>query len=469
MSGRDAAGGGLITWAHPSAAKKWPFSALRKYSPQLDISSGKWSASAMADRIFRLDRRELMAGLGAAALGPALPAAPLPRRPRRPGAAGQSRRHRLASGAAGYPDLVAPGPAPDAASRFKRGDELEITLRKRSAGPGGAELARHRWRAGRRTADWRGHRSPPGARESLVIPLRHAGTFLCDLRLLGDGQARPSPARALIVGGKRAGRGRPRRGVPDRGLAAARRRNRDRARHRSRRTRRRSTPSTGRLTPGHPGRAIHERLRLRFINGCQRNVIAVKIEGHEVRVMALDGQPAEPFPARNGALVLAPGGRADVFIDARRPPGSISAILLHDGKEARPIARLVASSEPPIRPRRCPPPPPLPSNGLPAQLDLKNALRVEVALGGAASRLGDARELRGLRRARVPRQGRPHRGAGADQSRRRSPPSSTSTAIISGCWTGSTTAGSRSGWIRWRSSPGRPSASPLPPNMPAAG
>ena len=26
--------------------------------------------------------------------------------------------------------------------------------------------------------------------------------------------------------------------------------------------------------------------------------------------MALDGQPSEPFPARNGALVLAPGGRA---------------------------------------------------------------------------------------------------------------------------------------------------------------
>ena len=37
--------------------------------------------------------------------------------------------------------------------------------------------------------------------------------------------------------------------------------------------------------------------------------------------MALDGQPAEPFPARNGALVLAPGGRADVFIDAHRAAG----------------------------------------------------------------------------------------------------------------------------------------------------
>src|SRR5260370_242672 len=100
----------------------------------------------------------------------------------------------------------------------------------------------------------------------------------------------------------------------------------------------------GRASLDIPART-HERLRLRIINGCQRNVIAIKIEGHEVRVMALDGQPAEPFPARNGAVVLAPGARADAFIDASLLPGSASSILLHDGKEARPIARLVASKE----------------------------------------------------------------------------------------------------------------------------
>ena len=33
----------------------------------------------------------------------------------------------------------------------------------------------------------------PGAKQTLAIPLRHAGTFMCDLRLLGDGQARPAP------------------------------------------------------------------------------------------------------------------------------------------------------------------------------------------------------------------------------------------------------------------------------------
>ena len=79
--------------------------------------------------------------------------------------------------------------------------------------------------------------------------------------------------------------------------------------------------------------------RLRFINGCQRSVIAIKLEGLEVRVMAIDSQPAEPFQARNGALVLAPGGRVDAFVDVTAPAGTTSPILLHDGKEARPIGK----------------------------------------------------------------------------------------------------------------------------------
>ncbi len=127
----------------------------------------------------------------------------------------------------------------------------------------------------------------------------------------------------------------------------------------------------------------NERLRLRLINGCQRAVVAVKFEGVEVLVMALDGQPAEPFMARNGALVLAPGGRADIFLDGSAAPASAAPILLHDGKEARPVARVLTSAEPPLRSARLPPPGPLPSNGLPAHLDLKGALRSDVALGAA--------------------------------------------------------------------------------------
>ncbi|MGJ5070673.1 multicopper oxidase domain-containing protein [Bradyrhizobium oligotrophicum] len=127
----------------------------------------------------------------------------------------------------------------------------------------------------------------------------------------------------------------------------------------------------------------HARVRLRFINGCQRAVIAIKIADLDaVRVMAIDGQPAEPFLARNGAVVLPPGGRTDVFIDMPAAKTAL-AVLLHDGSNPRPLARLMASSEPPLRAAPLPPAKALPSNGLPDRLDLKTAVRAELALDGA--------------------------------------------------------------------------------------
>jgi FtsP/CotA-like multicopper oxidase with cupredoxin domain len=224
----------------------------------------------------------------------------------------------------------------------------------------------------------------PGTKAGVAVALRHPGTFAADLRLLGDGQAAPSRPLALVVeesdpptvdrdevlliedwllrtGGAAVAPGSDPGSNP--GDAA-------------------TTYTVNGLLAPEIGVRSQQRLRLRLINGCQRAVIAVKMEGFEVRVMALDSRPAEPFAARNSALVLAPGGRADALIDITVPPGTSSPILLHDGKEAHPIARLVTSAEPPVRQVPLPPAAALPSTGLAAQLDLKNAMRVELALGG---------------------------------------------------------------------------------------
>ena len=331
----------------------------------------------MTDRFFHLDRRALTAGLGAAAVSPLLG-----------GVATALARPPLTLQAKADAIALRPG-QPDTPIwsignqngelRFKRGETLDVNLGNDTTMP----IA----------LNWHGLDGIPAtepllaspalasqARQSLVIPLRHAGTSMFDFRLLGDGQARPSAARALIVGETdpiaidrdQALLFEDWRVRPD-GIAIAPG----------------SDPkNTVAITTVNGQRSldipvrVNDRLRLRFINGFQRNVIAVKIEKHDVQVMALDGQPSEPFLARNGAVVLAPGGRADVFVDAVMAPGAAAAVLLHDGTEARPIARLLGSSEPPVRSASLVAARPLPSNGLPDRLDLRSALRIDLPLNG---------------------------------------------------------------------------------------
>ena len=334
----------------------------------------------MADRIFPLDRRQLLAGLGAAALGPVMPSMAAAQGPR-PSLTLQAKTGVIAlrPGGPATPVWSLGGPPADRDIRFKRGEALEVTLLNDL--PAAAVL---NWHGidGAAAAEPLAARAPlaPGARETLVIPLRHAGTLMFDLRLLGDAQALPSSARALIVEeNEPVAVDRDEvfliedwRLRPDGTAIAPGIDSKD------------TVPVytvNGMTTPDILARA-HQRLRFRFVNGCQRSVIAVKIEGHEIRIMAIDSQPAEPFFARNGAVMLAPGGRVDAFVDAIGTAGTTSSILLHDGKEARPVGKLVISNEPPIRAAPLPPAPPLPSNGLPDQLDLKNALRIDLTLGG---------------------------------------------------------------------------------------
>jgi FtsP/CotA-like multicopper oxidase with cupredoxin domain len=332
----------------------------------------------MASPKFPLDRREVMAGLGAAALASMWPAAG--RAQARSAVALQAKADSVAL----RPNVPATPvwslQAPEL--RFKRGETLDIAFGNELPAP-----AVLNWRGidGVPAAEPLTGRPPlaAGGKDALKLPLRHAGTFLCDLTLLGDGQPRPSQARALIVQESEAV-------AVDRDEVLLIEDWRVR-------------PDGTAMTPGtDPGDAVpvhtinrqtsldlsartHERIRLRIISGCQRSVIAVKLERLEVRVMAIDSQPSEPFQARNGALVLPPGGRVDAFIDVTTPAGTETPILLHDGKEARPIGKIRVSSEPPIRPTPLPPAPPLPSNGLPERLDLKNATRVDLALGGPQS------------------------------------------------------------------------------------
>jgi FtsP/CotA-like multicopper oxidase with cupredoxin domain len=375
MSGRDAAGGAAYNMGSPVRSKKMAISQPLDVAATAGLLKPKMvRIGAMARAIFPPNRRELMAGLGAAALGSMLP----------PGAMAQTRVPVALQAKAGVLGLR-PGAAdtpiwslagPDL--QFRQGESLEGSFANDLPVP-----TVPAWRGlGHASADPLVARRaiPAGAKESFQIPLRYAGTFLCDLHLLGDGQARPCRSRPLIVQEKEpVAIDRDEvlliedwRLRPDGTAAAPGTEVQD------------ATPVytiNGRVSHDFTCR-LNERLRLRFINGCQRTVIAVKLEGFEVRVMAVDSRPAEPFIARNGALLLPPGGRTDVFVDVTAAAGSASPILLHDGKQARPIGSMMVAGDAPVRAAPLPPSPSLPFNGLPAQLDLKTALRVDLPLGG---------------------------------------------------------------------------------------
>jgi FtsP/CotA-like multicopper oxidase with cupredoxin domain len=223
----------------------------------------------------------------------------------------------------------------------------------------------------------------PGTKVSFTVTLRRPGTFLCSLRPLEDASARPCQPIALVVEETE-----PPSVDRDEVMLIEEWRLRADGTAAAPGTDPKDTETLHTINESYssdlheiPVRA-NQRFRYRFINCSPRTPLAVKFEGLDVRIMAIDSQPAEPFSARNGALVMAPGSRVDAFVDVIGRPGLPFSLLLHDGKQARRVADFVISDEPPVRTAPLSPAPALPSDGLPEKLDLKNALRVDLPLAG---------------------------------------------------------------------------------------
>jgi len=131
-------------------------------------------------------------------------------------------------------------------------------------------------------------------------------------------------------------------------------------------------------------------MRLRLCNTCNARVLELRIEHPGIQLVALDGQPVEPRELTDGYIRLAPGERADLLIHFYREPGSTAAITEVSGGQRleagrfvyHPADRVIHHSEPNLR---------LPANPLPTNLDLGNALSVELLMeGGAMGNLAQA-------------------------------------------------------------------------------
>jgi len=142
----------------------------------------------------------------------------------------------------------------------------------------------------------------------------------------------------------------------------------------------------------------NERLRLRILNVAYSRTMLLRIGGHSATVMAIDGEPAEPFLARDSRVTLAPGNRIDLFIDTKLEPGSNAPITIETAQGDAVLARLLYQAGAPARPAPRMGSPALPPNPLPERMNFEGARKVAITISAlpklAAAPLSEARGSR---------------------------------------------------------------------------
>ncbi|MGA2126379.1 MAG: multicopper oxidase family protein [Xanthobacteraceae bacterium] len=129
----------------------------------------------------------------------------------------------------------------------------------------------------------------------------------------------------------------------------------------------------------------NERLRLRVINAATTRVLSFRLDRHQVIVMAIDGEPAEPFEAEDSRFTLGPGNRIDVFLDTTLAPGSGAALTVNDAGRETAIVRLAYEAGPAGRPEPRTALTALPANPLPERMDLEHALKLDLEIGTSSA------------------------------------------------------------------------------------
>ena len=133
----------------------------------------------------------------------------------------------------------------------------------------------------------------------------------------------------------------------------------------------------------------HERLRLRLANVANARIFSLGLKSLEGWLVALDGQPLDEVqPA--GALVLAPGQRADLMVDAVAEPGEQAVLYSREREGSFVLGTFTIEGT--ARSERLPAPPPLAPNPVPALGNLARARRATLRMEGGA--MGGMREAR---------------------------------------------------------------------------
>ena len=136
------------------------------------------------------------------------------------------------------------------------------------------------------------------------------------------------------------------------------------------------------------GVSRHARLRLRLVNAANARIFSLALKHLQGWVMALDGQPL-PAPEAAGALVLAPGQRADLIVDVVAAEGGEAFLVSREREESYALAAFAVQGR--TREAPLPAPAPLAPNPVPPLGDLARARRETLRMdGGAMGRMREA-------------------------------------------------------------------------------
>lgn len=121
------------------------------------------------------------------------------------------------------------------------------------------------------------------------------------------------------------------------------------------------------LVNGQPGGILSvrsgERIRLRLINAASARLFKLNMAGHEMTVIAYDGQAVAPHPVE--ALYIGPGMRADIVLDCMHAAGASFAVADRHRRSLGDIGRIVYQEGKPVRNKPLRSSLILPGNGLP--------------------------------------------------------------------------------------------------------
>lgn len=137
-----------------------------------------------------------------------------------------------------------------------------------------------------------------------------------------------------------------------------------------------------------------ERLRVRLVNASNARIYGLEFEGHDPRIIALDGHGVAPH--WDGRVVLGPGMRADLILDCSQEPGSAHRVIDRFYRQrAYEVLKIQYGSDKPLR-QSFASVPRLPANPV-AVPDIAKAQKHRIVFGGGMmGALPNQREHRGL-------------------------------------------------------------------------